>query len=112
MKNKFIKSLAILSRQWPSGLRCGATNDSSEGSVANIEDKTTVDTIKENDVIRIGVFGDKPPFSYVDANGDNQGFDVEISKNRRRSVRDSSKSNGSSQKQQTEWSIWKQARLT
>ena len=39
-----------------------------------------MDTIKENDVIRIGVFGDKPPFSYVDANGDNQGFDVEISK--------------------------------
>lgn len=81
MKNKFIKSLAILSATV--GLAAcgtGATSDSSEGSVANTEEKTTVDTIKENDVIRIGVFGDKPPFSYVDANGDNQGFDVEISK--------------------------------
>lgn len=36
--------------------------------------------IKENGVIRIGVFGDKPPFGYVDANGKNQGFDVEIAK--------------------------------
>ena len=34
--------------------------------------------IKENGVIRIGVFGDKPPFGYVDANGKNQGFDVEV----------------------------------
>ena len=81
MKNKFIKSLAILSvTVGLAACGAGATSDSSEGSVANIEDKTTVDTIKENDVIRIGVFGDKPPFSYVDANGDNQGFDVEISK--------------------------------
>ena len=34
--------------------------------------------IKERGVIRIGVFGDKPPFGYVDANGKSQGFDVEI----------------------------------
>lgn len=81
MRNKFIKSLAILSATVGlAACGAGATSDSSEGSVANIEDKTTVDTIKENDVIRIGIFGDKPPFSYVDANGDNQGFDVEISK--------------------------------
>lgn len=29
----------------------------------------TVAAIKEKGVIRIGVFGDKPPFGYVDANG-------------------------------------------
>ena len=81
MRNKFIKSLVLLSATVGlAACGAGATSDFSEGSVANIEDKTTVDTIKENDVIRIGVFGDKPPFSYVDANGDNQGFDVEISK--------------------------------
>ena len=40
----------------------------------------TVAAIKEKGVIRIGVFGDKPPFGYVDANGKNQGFDVEIAK--------------------------------
>lgn len=36
--------------------------------------------IKEAGVIRVGVFGDKPPFGYVDADGKNQGFDVEIAK--------------------------------
>ncbi|WP_416189338.1 cysteine ABC transporter substrate-binding protein [Neisseria sp. CCUG17229] len=36
--------------------------------------------IKQADKIRIGVFGDKPPFGYIDANGKNQGFDVEIAK--------------------------------
>ena len=37
--------------------------------------------IKERGVIRIGVFGDKPPFGYLDANGKSQGFDVEIARN-------------------------------
>ncbi len=32
--------------------------------------------IKEAGAVRIGVFSDKPPFGYVDANGDNQGYDV------------------------------------
>ncbi len=44
---------------------------SGEGSLAQI---------KAADKIRVGVFGDKPPFGYVDANGKNQGFDVEIAK--------------------------------
>ena len=30
--------------------------------------------------MRIGVFSDKPPFGYVDAQGKSQGFDVEIGK--------------------------------
>lgn len=37
--------------------------------------------IKAAGVIRIGVFGDKPPFGYLDANGKSQGFDVEIARN-------------------------------
>lgn len=40
----------------------------------------TLAQIKERGTIRIGVFGDKPPFGYIDANGKNQGFDVEIAK--------------------------------
>ena len=36
--------------------------------------------IKSADRIRIGVFGDKPPFGYIDGNGQSQGFDVEIAK--------------------------------
>ena len=41
---------------------------------------STLEKIKEKGVIRIGVFSDKPPFGYIDANGDNQGFDVYIAK--------------------------------
>lgn len=36
----------------------------------------SIDKIKQNGVVRIGVFGDKPPFGYVDENGVNQGYDV------------------------------------
>ncbi|HHX60763.1 MAG TPA: transporter substrate-binding domain-containing protein [Epulopiscium sp.] len=42
--------------------------------------KTGLEAIKENDRIRIGVFSDKPPFGYIDSNGDHQGFDVYIAK--------------------------------
>ncbi len=53
------------------GVFAGCSKSSSESTIASIEDRGT---------IRIGVFSDKPPFGYVDANGDNQGFDVYIAK--------------------------------
>lgn len=53
------------------GVFAGCSKSSSE---------STIDAIKERGTIRIGVFSDKPPFGYVDANGDNQGFDVYIAK--------------------------------
>ncbi|HGO5824314.1 TPA: cysteine ABC transporter substrate-binding protein [Mannheimia haemolytica] len=46
----------------------------------NTPAKDSVAQIKDKGVIRIGVFSDKPPFGYVDANGKSQGFDVEIAK--------------------------------
>ncbi len=53
----------------------GNTNGSSgSAKFASIED------IKKNGKIRIGVFADKPPFGYVDSEGKNQGFDVYIAK--------------------------------
>ncbi|WP_068497452.1 cysteine ABC transporter substrate-binding protein [Paenibacillus kribbensis] len=53
----------------------GNTNGSSDSAkFASIED------IKKNGKIRIGVFADKPPFGYVDSEGKNQGFDVYIAK--------------------------------
>ncbi len=36
--------------------------------------------IKDAGTIRIGVFGDKPPFGYVDAQGKNAGYDVVFAK--------------------------------
>ena len=41
---------------------------------------SALDKIKDKGVIRIGVFSDKPPFGYIDANGESQGFDVYIAK--------------------------------
>ena len=35
---------------------------------------------KKDGKVRIGVFSDKPPFGYVDAQGKSQGFDIEIGK--------------------------------
>ena len=54
------------------GVFVGCGNKSSE--------KGAIDIIKERGTIKVGVFSDKPPFGYVDANGENQGYDVFIAK--------------------------------
>lgn len=53
-----------------------ATNS---GKASGKEGKTiyrTLDEIKKDGTINIGVFSDKNPFGYVDENGDYQGYDV------------------------------------
>lgn len=55
---------------------CGAKTATTEQAVA----KSGIEAIKERGTIKIGVFSDKPPFGFVDANGKNQGFDVYIGK--------------------------------
>ncbi|EAK0961150.1 transporter substrate-binding domain-containing protein [Campylobacter upsaliensis] len=47
---------------------------SSESGVNSIE------RIKNAGVVKIGVFGDKPPFGYVDEKGANQGYDIILAK--------------------------------
>jgi polar amino acid transport system substrate-binding protein len=42
--------------------------------------KSSIEEIKKRGKIKIGVFSDKPPFGFVDANGKNQGYDVYIAK--------------------------------
>ena len=42
--------------------------------------KSVIEEIKQRGKIKIGIFGDKPPFGFVDASGKNQGFDVFIAK--------------------------------
>ncbi|ECW8268329.1 transporter substrate-binding domain-containing protein [Campylobacter upsaliensis] len=51
-----------------------AACDSSESGVNSIE------RIKNAGVVKIGVFGDKPPFGYVDEKGANQGYDIILAK--------------------------------
>lgn len=50
---------------------CGSTGKGEKG---------TIDNIKERGVIKIGVFTDKPPFGYINENGENDGLDVILSK--------------------------------
>lgn len=72
---------------------CGSTSaDSTDaanttaGSEAGAEDAgkraqaRTLDEIKEDGKIKIGVFSDKNPFGYVDENGEEQGYDVYFAK--------------------------------
>lgn len=64
-----------------SGDKPAQNTDTSKSTTTSAPaDEDTLAKIKSADKIRIGVFGDKPPFGYVDADGKNQGFDVEIAK--------------------------------
>lgn len=81
MKNiKKIVAALLLSTIVIGGLiGCGnsaqsSKNDSNSVATGSIED------IKKNGTIKIGVFSDKAPFGYVDSDGKNQGFDVYIAK--------------------------------
>ncbi|EGO61879.1 cysteine ABC transporter substrate-binding protein [Acetonema longum] len=56
---------------------CGSSQTSGKPDAQN---KSAIAEIKQRGVVKIGIFGDKPPFGYVDAQGKNQGFDVYIAK--------------------------------
>ncbi|VEH66537.1 PEB1 [Rodentibacter pneumotropicus] len=56
-----------------------ACNDDTPNKEAS-QSVSAIEQLKQAGKIRIGVFSDKPPFGYVDAQGKNQGFDVEIGK--------------------------------
>ena len=59
---------------------CNKNSQSAEKSAESSTQVSSIEQIKKNGVVRIGVFSDKPPFGYLDAQGKNQGFDVEIAK--------------------------------
>lgn len=44
------------------------------------ENQSSIDKIKAEGKVRIGVFSDKPPFGFVDEKGKNQGYDVYLAK--------------------------------
>ena len=47
-------------------------------TASSASDAGTLDAIKANGKVRVAVFGDKPPFGYLDENGKNAGFDIVI----------------------------------
>ena len=77
MKTTFKKISAILT----SVLLAVGITACNEKEPANAQKTTsTIEQLKQVGKVRIGVFSDKPPFGYVDAQGKSQGFDVEIAK--------------------------------
>lgn len=77
MKKTF-KNLTALLATAAFALSLTACNDKEANNAQNAS--STLDQLKQADKVRIGVFSDKPPFGYVDAQGKSQGFDVEIAK--------------------------------
>lgn len=59
---------------------CGGNQETGTGSSAKNAKARTLEEIKEDGTIRIGVFSDKNPFGYVDSNGEIQGYDVYFAK--------------------------------
>lgn len=77
MKTTFKKISAILA----SVLLAVGITACNEKEPTNAQKTTsTIEQLKQAGKVRIGVFSDKPPFGYVDAQGKSQGFDVEIAK--------------------------------
>lgn len=62
------------------GLGLSACDKKSEKAQSDSQAGSGLEQIKRQGVLRIGVFSDKPPFGYLDAQGKPQGFDVEIAK--------------------------------
>ena len=58
----------------------GNTQEDNNSDKQDQTSKSSLEQIKENGKIRIGVFSDKPPFGFVDIDGENQGFDVFIAR--------------------------------
>ncbi len=78
MKKKLMGGILAITMAMGVLAGCGAsstTNDS--GTKAKIR---TLDEIKEDGTIKIGVFSDKNPFGYIDSNGEIQGYDVYFAK--------------------------------
>lgn len=77
MKTTFKKISTILA----SVLLAVGITACNEKEPANAQKTTSIiEQLKQAGKVRIGVFSDKPPFGYVDAQGKSQGFDVEIAK--------------------------------
>ncbi|MCM3721494.1 cysteine ABC transporter substrate-binding protein [Solibacillus isronensis] len=58
---------------------CSGDNEAVSGNAIS-ETDSAIDKIKERGTLRVAVFSDKPPFGYVDSNGDNQGYDILLAK--------------------------------
>ena len=74
--SKIITGISVLTLGAVSLTGCGAKNSANATGHDKKTVYRTVDEIKADGTINIGVFSDKNPFGYVDENGDYQGYDV------------------------------------
>ena len=80
MKKQKSKKVAVLAAVVSTVFAVTACGSKAEDSSSKAEKSDTVyrtlQEIKEDGTINIGVFSDKNPFGYVDENGTYQGYDV------------------------------------
>ncbi|WP_268912255.1 transporter substrate-binding domain-containing protein [Lentilactobacillus sp. SPB1-3] len=80
MKNKLFKRIALLVGSLALlGLvlaGCGASKNSNSNSA----NPSSVQQIKKNGTIRVAVFGDLPPYGWVNKNGQRVGYDVTLAR--------------------------------
>ncbi|HWL13061.1 MAG TPA: transporter substrate-binding domain-containing protein [Ureibacillus sp.] len=79
-KNKFLVLLLAAFTMIILAACGGNDSESTEEKSDSASETSTIDAIKERGTLRVAVFSDKPPFGYVDANGENQGYDVVLAK--------------------------------
>ena len=77
MKKTFKKLTALFTT---AALAFSLTACNDKEQAKDSQQTSVIEQIKQAGKVRIGVFSDKPPFGYVDAQGKSQGFDVEIGK--------------------------------
>lgn len=84
MKKKLL-SVLLMAGLLTGLVGCGSNAAQSSGEAGGVSESKkaqarTLEEIKEDGKIKIGVFSDKNPFGYVDENGDIQGYDVYFAK--------------------------------
>ena len=77
MKKTFKKLTALFAT---AALAFGLSACNDKEQTKETKQTSAIEQIKQAGKVHIGVFSDKPPFGYVDAQGKSQGFDVEIGK--------------------------------
>ncbi len=77
MKKKIFGAILTLAMMAGLVTGCGQAQETNTGATAEAR---TLEEIKEDGTIKIGVFSDKNPFGYVDSNGNVQGYDIYFAK--------------------------------
>lgn len=61
-------------------LGCNAKTEEAQTQAPTTEAADGLQAIKDRGVLKIAVFSDKPPFGYIDDQGENQGYDIALGK--------------------------------